>query len=483
MSFCVRQKIDLPGVLLLLALSLFFLLTFPGTGHDASQPSTPKYIFIFLADGAGVAQLEITRLYNQVNHAQGLIVSDKIMKEGRVGFLTTHAADSLVTDSGAAATALAAGCKTKNSMIGICADGSTAKTVMEVAKETGMRIGLITSAEVYDASPAAFGSHVTHRGQSSAICDQYLNLEPEFLMGGGKDIFLAQGQAGSRRKDDKDLITLFKNRGYALVENKKELTEVQSSKVLGLFSLKDMNFEIDKNRDLEPSVYDMTSSALRILEKDLTRGFMLFIENEHVDSAAHFSDLPALIHDFREFDRAVGLAYEFYLKHRNETLLLVTSDHDAGGLNFTATARMLPNSRFSRVSPSLEDVKKLAAVGISLRKAAEVLGPSPTAEGVQKLVEQYFKGFTLTAEVTQAIVEKQFLGPRFSFNTTAAGLGAMIASNTHAYWSTSGHTSQPVFVAALGAGAERFSGYQDNTDFAKHLFALLGENKPQESSR
>ncbi|MGH7844385.1 MAG: alkaline phosphatase [Candidatus Binatia bacterium] len=477
-KLCGRYAI-LVAALLLSLTSCHFLVGAPDPGASGSLPARPKYIFIFLADGGGTAQVEVTRLYNRHIYGQGLTLSDKIMKEGSLGLLTTHSADFLVTDSAAAATALALGCKAKIPMIGMCADGTTPKSVLEVAKDQGMRIGLITTAEVYDASPAAFASHVSNRNSSSAICDQYLDLEPQLLMGGGKDSFLAQGQPGSRRKDDKDLLTLFKNRGYAYVENKKDLTDTQGPKVLGLFSLRDMNFEIDKNKELEPSVYDMTKSALRILQNDLRTGFMLFVENEHVDSAAHFSDLPALLHDFREFDRAVGVAYEFYQKHRNETLLLVTSDHDTGGLNFTTSARGLPNGRFSRAGPSAEDLKKLAGARISLRKAAATLGRNPTAQTVKELVEQFFKGFTLPPEVVQAIVERKFPGPTFSLSPTAAALGAMIAYNTHAYWSTSGHTNQPVFVAALGIGAERFSGYQDNTDFAKHLFALLGENKPQ----
>jgi alkaline phosphatase len=346
-----------------------------------------------------------------------------------------------------------------------------------------MRIGLITTAEIYDATPAAFATHVPNRRLNAAICDQYLTLEPDLLLGGGRDQFLPQNQPGSGRNDDRDLITLFKNKGYAYVSNKEELMNVRSSKILGLFSLRDLSFEIDKNKEVEPSIVDMTQAALRLLQNDPKDGFILFIESEHIDTAGHFSDVAALIHDFREFDRAVGLAYEFYQKHPHETLLRVTSDHETGGLGLTTSSVTLPNGLQALVNPSLEDLKKIASIRISMRKAAELLDSNPSVEAVEKLVAENFTGFTLPPEVIQAIVEKKMPGPTLSLNTTAAALGAMVAHNTHAYWPTSGHTNQPVFVAALGVGADRFAGYQDNTDFAKHLFALIGGAPSDRNSR
>ena len=468
---------------LLSALSCHRLGRFFEYDQSASALLQPKYIFIFLADGAGITHLEITRLFSQHIYKERLNVSDRIIKDGRLGLLTTHSADSLVTYSAEAATALANGCKAKINAIGICTDGTVPKTVLEVAKGKGMRIGLITTAEIYDATPAAFATHVPNRRLSAAICDQYLTLEPDVLLGGGRDQFLAQNHAGSGRNDDRDLITLFKNKGYAYVSNKEELMNVRGSKILGLFSLRDLSFEIDKNKEVEPSIVDMTQAALRLLQNDPKNGFVLFIESEHIDTAGHFSDVAALIHDFREFDRAVGLAYEFYQKHPHETLLLVTSDHETGGLGLTTSSVTLPNGLQALVNPSLEDLKKIASIRISVRKAAELLDPNPSVEAVKKLVAENFTGFTLPPEVIQAIVEKKVPGPTLSLNTTAAALGAMVAHNTHAYWSTSGHTNQPVFVAALGVGADRFAGYQDNTDFAKHLFALIGGAPSDRDSR
>jgi alkaline phosphatase len=444
--------------------------------RQADSTATPKYVFLFLADGAGITHMEITRQFNRVVHNEGLIITDQIMKEGTLGLLTTDPAGSLSTDSAAAATALASGCKAKPDVLGICGDGSVLKTAMEIAKENGMRLGLVTNAAVYDASPAAFVNHVPSRRDYTAILNRYLELAPEVLLGGGKEQFLPRDQPGSRRKDEVDLIAAFVNKGYLYVSNKRELEQAQSGRVLGLFSLGAMSFEIDRNKETEPSVYDMTQAAIRLLHNGNSNGFFLFVENENVDTASHQSDIASMIRDYREFDRAVGLAYEFYKKYPRETLILVTSDHETGGLGFTLALKDLSSTKWSnQVAATFDDLKKIDSIPISLKKASEILGPNPTPEAIDALMKKYFKGFTLAPDYKEAIIKRQPISRSiFSFSDpTANALGMMIANNTQAYWQTSAHTNQPVFVAALGAGAEKFRGYQENADFGKSLKALL----------
>jgi alkaline phosphatase len=176
-------------LLRVLCIAIFFALTihWPLRPIPAAQTAAPKYIFLFFADGGGIPHMEITRQYNQLIHNEGLVITDKIIKEGVLGLMTTHAADSLVTESAAAATAMASGCKAKFGALGICADGTTPKTAMEIAKEQGILIGFVTTAAVYDASPAAFVSHVRTRRDYAAIVDGYLQFQPEVLFGGGRD--------------------------------------------------------------------------------------------------------------------------------------------------------------------------------------------------------------------------------------------------------------------------------------------------------
>jgi alkaline phosphatase len=468
------KPVTILAVLLLIFSAVALVVSSKASRHESTSLSPPKYIFLFLADGAGIPHMEITRQYNRTVHQEGLVISDKIIKEGTLGLMTTDSVDSLSTDSAAAATALASGCKAKNGMLGICADGSVPKTVMEVAKEKGMRIGLVTNSTIYDASPAAFVCHVPKRRLYSAILDRYLEAGVDMLLGGGREQFLPRSEPGGRRTDQTNLIASFVNRGYGYVSDKEQLEQAKEGKLLGLFSLEAMSFEIDRNKKAEPSIYDMTRAAIRILREKNPRGFFVLIENENIDTAAHLTDVASLIRDYREFDRAVGLAYEFYRKHPRETLVLVTSDHETGGLGFTEAVRDLDNTRSdNRVAATVEELKKIHSIPISLKKAAEILGSNPTSESIDQLMKTYFKGFTLAPDFKKAILKKQPISRTLYAGPLTSALGMMVANNTQAYWTTTGHTNHPVFVAALGVHAKRFRGYQDNTDFSKHLMAIL----------
>ena len=464
------------AILLFVALWFFSSPSLSQTPTVASR--TPKYVFFFLADGGGMAQLEIARHYSSQIHNESFAIVDKIIKEGVIGVMTTHAADALSTDSAAAATALAGGCKAKVGALGVCADGTPSISAMELARRRGMRLALVTNAPIYDASPAAFVCHVPNRRDYAAIVDRYLDLEPDVLLGGGKDQFMPKNRPGSRRNDEIDMVAAFEKKGYRYVGNKPELETISRGKVLGLFSLRDMSFELDRDKNKEPSIYDMTRTTIRLLHDQNPRGFFAFIESENIDTAGHLSDIASVIHDYREFDRAVGLAYEFYRKYPRDTLIIVTSDHDTGGPGFTLALKDLTSAKGENQAVGTEeDFKKIQTIGISLQKASQILGRSPTGDAVDKLMNEQFRGFTLAPEFKEAIVKRQPISRTLFSDPTAQALGAMIANNTQAYWLTSAHTNQPVLVAALGVGAERFKGYYDNADFGKKLKALIeGKN-------
>jgi alkaline phosphatase len=471
-----------PTLVLRVGLLLIFGALFSPSDLTLAQPSppatSPKYVFLFLSDGGGMAHLEIARQYRRQILNEDFVIVDKIMKEGSVGVMTTHAADSLSTDSAAAATALAGGCKANIGALGVCADGTIPVSAMELARRRGMRLALITNATVYDASPAAFVCHVPNRRDFSAIISRYLDLAPDVLMGGGKEQFLLKGQNGAFPAAETDALGAFLKKNYHLVENKTYLERSGSGKLLGLFAAKDMSFEIDRDKAREPSIYDMTRAGIKALHNNNPGGFFAFIESENIDTAAHLSDIISVIHDYREFDRAVGLAYEFYRRYPRETLILVTSDHETGGLGFTLALKDLSSTTASnQVAGTIEDFKKLQSIDISLQKAAQILGPRPNAEAIKKMMREHFPGFTLAPEFKEAIIRRQPVSRTLFGNITANTLGLMIANNTQIYWQNSAHTNQPVLVAALGASAEQFRGYYDNADFGKKLKAVIeGKN-------
>jgi alkaline phosphatase len=459
---------------LILVLILLSAASSSTLGQPRSNAATPKYVFLFLSDGAGTAHLEIARQYSRQIHNEGFVIVDKIVKEGALGVMTTHAADSLSTDSAAAATAMANGCKANIGALGMCADGTIPTSAMELARRRGMKLGVITNATVYDSSPAAFLCHVPNRRDYPAILNRYLEMDPTVLLGGGKEQFLPKARPGGRRADDTDMIAVFEKKHYVHVSNKQELEKTARGKVLGLFGEREMSFELERDKTTEPSVADMTRAAIRLLQDQAPNGFFAFIESENTDSASHLSDIASLIHDYREFDRAVGLAYEFYRKHPHETLILVVSDHETGGLGFTQALKDLSGTKGdNQVAATTADLKKIQSIKISLRKATEILGRNPTPEAVDKLIHDHFPGFTLAPEYKEAMVKRQPLSRTLFTDPVAQALGAMVANNVQAYWQTSTHTNTPVLVAALGVGAERFRGYYDNADFGTKLKALF----------
>jgi alkaline phosphatase len=470
-----QRSVDFPRRRLLagalLALAAWIDLT--GIAAAASPPLSPKNIVILFADGVSATQLEVARYASRHLRNQGLAITDTVLKEGTIGVMTSHAHEALATDSAAAGSAMATGVKTTIGTIAMSPDGRPVRTVMEAAKAKGKRIGLVTTATVYDATPAAFSVHAKSRRDHEGIVDQYLGLEPDVLLGGGSDYFLPAGAPGGKRKDGRDVIAAFRAKGYQVARDTQELRAAAGPRLLGLFAEEDMDHEIDRHAAREPSIAEMTEAALRVLSQDNRNGFVLLLETENTDTAGHRNDIAALIRDLWIFDRAVELALEFYRKAPGETLLLVTGDHETGGLSPTYALKDLSSTssrnRFYAGPAHLEMVNRIT---LSLEKAAEMLGKKPSAEALDKLVSERFPGFRLDPDLREAILKQQVLDRNFGYPTQNA-LARMVSRQTGFYWGGSGHTAQPVVVGALGPGAELFKGYLDNTDFGKILHRLL----------
>jgi alkaline phosphatase len=165
------------------------------------------------------------------------------------------------------------------------------------------------------------------------------------------------------------------------------------------------------------------------------------------------------------------LALDFRSKAPNDTLIIVTGDHETGGLS--ATYALRTPSGNARLYAAIANLQMLERITISFGAAAKALGGKPSPEALAKLIAQHFPGFQLDADLREAITNQSPLDRNFSYATQNA-LGRMVARQTSFYWGTSGHTTEPVAVGAIGPGAELFKGYQDNTDFARNLHRLIG---------
>lgn len=465
-----RAKVRIILIISLIVAAL--LLAVPGPSVTATGPAAPKYIIIMLADGAGPAAFELARIYHKHVLKKGFIITDTIMAAGNLGLMTVTSAENLGTDSAAAATAMFTGFKTNIGMIGMTPDKQPRKTIGEAAKEKGYRIGLLSTDAVWDATPAAFATHAESRREWALIADQLLAIEPDVLLGGGRGAFLPKA-AGGDRTDGRDLLAEFRARKYAVVTTREELLQAPVGKLVGLFDTGGMSLDLDRDPE-EPSFSEMVAAGLRVLSAS-PQPFIAMFENENTDATGHDNDFPSLMAAFEEFERGVRQAYAFYLKHPRETLLIVTSDHDAGSPTLTYAQRSLAHTASAdRVYPRAEHLAFARVARGSVDRASQMLGARPTAADLQRVLAQIYPGLEMHERYQQAILRNEMINPALARRIRQGAFGLMLGQYTFVYWGTTGHSAMPVQVAALGVGAHRFRGYMENTQFARILFDLMG---------
>ena len=453
------------------ALAVFLIaLAVAGCATTQQAAQRPRNVIIMYADGVAATQFEFGRYSSEVLRNQPYAVTDTVLKQGTIGLLTTHPHEAFATDSAATASAMSTGVKTTIGAIGVGPDGKPVRTAAQAAKVGGKRIGLITTSEIWDASPAAFSVHARNRSEGANIVDQYLALEPTVILGGGADFFLPK--PGGKRDDGKDVIAGFRAKGYTIARNTAELRAAGSGRLLGLFSDESLDHTIDRTGNDEPTLAEMTEVALRVLAANSPQGFFLFVENESTDTLGHRNDAAGLMRELWAFDDAVKVALEFQ-RRSPDTLVIVTGDHETGALSVTYALKDLSTtSSKNRFYAAKAQLEMLTKIKMSLDKVAEALGNKPDAAALDKLVAENFPGFKLDSDLRDAILKQQLLERNFSYPTQNT-LGRMVSRQTGIYWGTSGHSTEPVIVGAIGPGAERFKGYMDNADFGRILQQLL----------
>ncbi len=257
------------------------------------------------------------------------------------GSMTTHSADSSVTDSAASATAAATGQKTNNGRVGTSPTGERLTNIFELAKESGMAIGIVSTSFITDASPAAFAAHVARRGQLSDIAQQILELSPQVVLGGGEEAFLPTEQVGGHpapgiRTDGRNLIDEATSAGYRYVSSEDELAALDCAtvdRVLGLFGDQELYTDLyveDDEAAAAPSLEEMAECAIASLSRD-PDGYFLMVEEEGIDSFGHDNDAESMLEAVLGFDEAVGDGLDL-ARQRTDTLTIVASDHETGGM-------------------------------------------------------------------------------------------------------------------------------------------------------
>jgi alkaline phosphatase len=265
----------------------------------------------------------------------------------QTGMVKTSSANSLVTDSAPASSAMATGEKTNNGVISQNSaaiqgkrDGENLTTILEMAEESGLSTGLITTTRITHATPAAFYAHVDNRDNESEIADQLLASGVEVILGGGLQYFTGENDTDplgnyGKRGDERDLLNEFESQGYALVYNGSSFQRVDSNtteRLLGLFDSSHMQYDLERlsGEERDPSLADMTSKTISILSRN-PKGFFLMVEGGRIDHAGHERNISKNVADTLAFDEAVKVATDF-ASLNNDTLVIVTADHECGGL-------------------------------------------------------------------------------------------------------------------------------------------------------
>jgi len=281
---------------------------------------TPKNIILFISDGAGPAH------YTAMKNAR--LEEFNVGRMTVVGLATTRCADRNVTDSAAAATALATGFKTKYEMVGMDPSGNPLETVLELAEKRGKATGVVTTAKFFDATPAAFTAHAKHRGEHAEIIAHQIRSGAELIIGSGAKAL------ADETTNLTHVPAAAKAQGYTYVTTRAELdAAANAKKVFAAFpeQTRDMDYP-------EAPLPHLTRFALERLKRE-AKGFFLMVEHEGTDSSSHQNNIPDVNAALTSFDTAVGIALDFAAASK-DTLVVVTSDHETGGMRVTETKQL-----------------------------------------------------------------------------------------------------------------------------------------------
>jgi len=446
----------------------------PVIGLGADSAPHAKGIILFIGDGMGINQVRSAAIYSQKVLNKPLTIDSMATR----GTTTTYSANSEVTDSAAAATALYSGHKTNNGVINILPDGKQVFNIAHAAKQAGLSVGVLTTTRVTHATPAGVYGRVKHRDEENLLAEKLVEFEPAVAMGGGARHFIRQGNDGSKRKDDRNLIEVMEGKGYKYAKSSSDLKAIDPAgtpKLLGLFAMSHMSYELDRQHvpDLgyQPDLADMTKVALSILERN-PRGFFLMVEGGRIDHACHSHDIKASIYDTLAFDEAVKTGLEFRKKHP-DVLVLVTADHETGGLGLgSGIDYALDITALQPIVNSLDYLNKKILKQPGDLEAILKAGGYDLTEKDSALLSKY-PPETKPEAIPELSLYKRKIDD-YVFSWFHYALGSIESERSKVGWTSFVHTAQPVITYAVGPGAEEFSGEYDNTDIAKKMAKLLG---------
>ncbi len=442
------------------ALSVCFLWIEPvrAMGPKPPPPEPPgqdsiRNVILMIGDGMGPEQVQIARLFAP----DGELAMDRV--DGDPSFITTHSVFGGITDSAAAGTALATGVKTFNGAIGVDVDKKDLENVLERAEAHGKASGVLTSVQIACATPGAFSAHTESRSNQTDISFQQVAAGIEVLLGAGRHTYLPGGCCGT---GGRNLIEELIDDGYEFVTDAEELADATAPNgtLLGFFGGVTLTYALDRQQDTgnnDPTLAEMTAKAIEVLNRD-PDGFFLMVEGGAIDWVSHNKDAAGTVGETLAFDEAVQVALDF-ANADGETLLVVTADHETGGL-------------------TLGNHMNLACLG-GITATTDLMWGSVKAQmmSAEEALEAYAGVCFSSPNKPLSNSERDMIN-----SLGEMGISDVLSARVGVSWNGIGmdegdHTLTRVPVFAIGPGSEQFDAADfDNTDVGQLLLEAVSGN-------
>ena len=462
--------------------SFLFMLAFSVSAQQA------KYVFYFIGDGMGVNQVLGTEMY--LSELKGEIgVTPLLFTQFPYSTMaTTFSATNGVTDSAAAGTALATGKKTKNGALGVTKDSERVNSVASWAKENGYRVGVSTSVSIDHATPAAFYAHQDKRSAAYQIGLDLIETNFDFYA--GSDFVDANNAQAKDGKTYESLYSLAEKAGFTIARGYKDYQKkAKKADKMILFQTEKASqknngsipYAIDRKKG-DMSLAEITRAGINFLSKDLSKGFFLMVEGGKIDWAGHANDAATNFREVIDMDEAIKVAYEFYSQHPDETLIVVTADHETGGISIGNGSYNL-NLQALKSQKMSEEEFTLLINGLRAKYKNQV-----PWEAIQQALKENF-GFWDTVKLNEkqearlkAVYDKSFGNQPVDLEKTLYSQAEPISSEAkrilnsiaNVGWVSGGHSAGHVPVFAIGANAHLFQERIDNTEIPEKIAEAAG---------
>lgn len=445
------------------------------------QAQQAKYVFYFIGDGMGLNQVNVTEMYLAEQDGGRIGTSPLCFASfPYAGYATSFSATNSITDSSAAGTALATGVKTYNGAIGVNPDKEPVESVAVKAKRSGKRVGITTSVSIDHATPSAFYAHQESRSWYYEIA---LDLPKA-----GFDFYGGSGFLKPERTHDKQqapsIYPIFAEAGYTVARGVEEYQAKRADAGKMILMQRDgehvdascLPYAIDR-KEGDLTLKQITESAIDFLMKDGgKKGFFLMVEGGKIDWSCHGNDAATTVREVMDMDEAVKVAYAFYKKHPKETLIVVTADHETGGLGLGTSKYEL---HLANLAHQQESADALSHSITNLRRQRRTY----TWEDMKEFLGEkmgFWKSVPLNWEQERLLrdaFEESFVRNNVKFEESlysrteplAAAAKQVMSQVALLGWTTGNHSAGYVPVFAIGAGASAFSGKMDNTDIPKRI--------------